>query len=862
MPQVFKEASMIRRLAPFAVIFVGMILLAVTFLSITQRMNTLREAPGDNLTWTLSQIEVDVLLLTDEALLALQAEAPDLATLRRRFDNAYSRTSSISESRVFADMRTDAVFAEQLAKLRQCLDKLAVLIDSPDDVLLESLPQIWEQSNAIREDAHDIALTGIRLRSAASDAERAAFGRLLFAAAAISLALILFLGIMLFVLLRQYKVHREISAAAERASSRLKSSFDVSLDAIIVADDRGVILEYGGAAETVFGFTAEEAIGAQMSDLIVPHQHRAAHLAGMERFNRTGEARLVGQGRIEITALRKSGEEFPVEISIGMASDHRGTIFVSYLRDITERLAAEENLKRARDEALQAEQAKSNFLAVMSHEMRTPLNGIFGTIELLQNTKLSKTQSRYLGIAKQSGDILLYHVNNVLDVARMDVGKLELSEDTFELTRFFGDIVTTNETTAYAQNNTLTLDLGDMPPCMVHADEQRLRQIAYNLVSNALKFTHHGKVALKVRLTEQTNEGALLEFSVADTGVGIHPDDQDRVFDRFFTQEKSYDRLASGAGLGLTICKQLVEMMQGTITLESAVGEGSTFTVRVPLRLATAPEPQRAPRTPVPDATALSGREVLLVEDNEINRLIVRHMLQARDVKVSEAHNGQEAVDFVHQRRFDAILMDVSMPVMNGVDATRAIRAAATANQQVPILGLTAHALEHQQAEFLDAGMNMCLNKPVSQAELVGALLTALGQEPVSNGRESEETPDVLIDPEIMGELNGVLGPEKLNKLVRDYEAEIDGLLDIISGEIEAGNLSDLAARVHRSIGSSGMIGALPFQRDLRKLEQAAKAGDGSSARDAAADLPARWHDTRAALQAAADRAIQKDSAS
>ena len=480
--------------------------------------------------------------------------------------------------------------------LQACLDKLALLIDSPDAELLNRLQEVWQLSTTIREDAHDIALTGIALRSAASDAERAEFSQLLFAAAAISIALILFLGFMLFVLLRQYRIHREISEAAERATSRLKSSFDVSLDAIIVADDSGVILDYSGAAETVFGFTKEEAVGAQMSDLIVPHQHRAAHRAGMDRFNETGEARLVGQGRIEITALRKSGEEFPVEISIGMAKDHRGTIFISYLRDITERLAAEENLKRARDEALQAEQAKSNFLAVMSHEMRTPLNGIFGTIELLQNTKLGKTQEGYLGIARQSADILLYHVNNVLDVARMDVGKLELSEDTFELQQFFRDVVTTNETTAYAQSNTLTLDLEGMPRCHVVADEQRLRQIAFNLVSNALKFTHHGKVTLRAQTTPVDDGRLLLEFSVRDTGVGIHPDDQTRVFDRFFTQEKSYDRLASGAGLGLTICKQLLDMMGGTITLKSKVGKGSTFTVSVPLHIAE--ERRVEPREP------------------------------------------------------------------------------------------------------------------------------------------------------------------------------------------------------------------------------------------------------------------------
>lgn len=857
--ELFRKDAILRRILPLGVILIGIALLIGLFLAITQRMNTLREAPGDNLTWTLSQVEVDVLLLTDEALLAQQSQPPDLATLRRRFDNAYSRAANIRESRVFADMRADEIFAAQLATLQACLDKLALLIDSPDAELAERLQEVWQLSTTIREDAHDIALTGIALRSAASDAERAEFSRLLFAAATISIALILFLGFMLFVLLRQYRVHREISEAAERATSRLKSSFDVSLDAIIVADDHGVILDYSGAAETVFGFTKAEAIGAQMADLIVPHQHRVAHRAGMDRFNKTGEARLVGQGRIEITALRKSGEEFPVEISIGKATDHRGTIFISYLRDITERLAAEENLKRARDEALQAEQAKSNFLAVMSHEMRTPLNGIFGTIELLQSTKLGKTQAGYLGIARQSADILLYHVNNVLDVARMDVGKLELSEDTFELQQFFKDVVTTNETTAYAQSNTLTLDLAGMSRCHVVADEQRLRQIAFNLVSNALKFTHHGKVTLKARVKPVDDDHLMLEFSVSDTGVGIHPDDQTRVFDRFFTQEKSYDRLASGAGLGLTICKQLADMMGGTITLKSKVGTGSTFTVCVPLEVAEERTPEPHEPATMPDTDMLKGQSILLVEDNEINRLIVRQMLKTRDVEVIEAHNGQQAVDLAHQRRFAAILMDVSMPVMNGLDATEIIRAADTPNRAVPIIGLTAHALADEQAKFIAAGMDLCLNKPVSQAELLGTLVNAIGAADMMTPDTAEAQVEDLVASHIFDELRTVFTKEKLQKLAADFEAEVGALLADIPTLLDASDLATLAARTHKSIGSAGMVGVLPFQRQLRKLEQAAKADDLAVLQSAGADVVEAWPKTRAALREAAASPYPKE---
>ena len=652
---------------------------------------------------------------------------------------------------------------------------------------------------------------------------------------------------MLFFQLRQQQTHRKISGEIERAKTRLQSTFEVSLDAIVVADNQGIILDFNEAAEKVFGYSREEALGRQMAEMIIPEHLREAHYVGMERFNRTKEPKLVGQGRIEITALRKSGEEFPVEISIGQAQDYRGTIFISYLRDITKRLAAEKDLKKARDEALLAEKAKSNFLAVMSHEMRTPLNGIFGTIELLKKTRLTKSQKQYLDIAKKSGDILLLHVNDVLDMTRIDAGELEFVEDVFDLAQFFRDVITTNEPSAMAQGNTLLLDVSDLPSAAALMDEQRLRQVAFNLISNALKFTNNGTVTLSAR-TRETPEGLRLEFDVQDTGVGIPIEDQAKVFERFFTQEKSYDRLASGAGLGLTICKQIVDKMGGDIALQSQPEEGTTFIVSVPLKLTNqSPEVPESAETDI-ERLELKDHHVLLVEDNEINRFIIRAMLENEGLRVSEAHNGLEAVKAAQDTSYAAILMDVSMPKMNGVDATKNIRADENPNHKTPILGLTAHALEEERKSFLKAGMNTCLNKPVTQDELAAALSDVIfgGVSPVA--QTMHENHDVVLDRDIFGNLQTMLKAGTLSTLVENFKKEISALIDDLPNHLNAEDLEPLGKTCHKCIGSAGMMGALSYQFDLRALEQAACAGDHQKAKVAANAVIENWPRTRDAL--------------
>ncbi|WP_193222068.1 ATP-binding protein [Amylibacter sp. SFDW26] len=810
--------SLFRRVLPLSVIAIGLIVLLVLFQNITTRLADLREAPNDNLSWTLSQVEVEVLLLSDAA--SLVGEDPSqLKDVRRRFNNLYSRVSQLRQSSVFQAMREDQQFLKYLKMLEFCTKKLVEPIDSSDDVLLTKIPDVLKELRKVRGIAHDIALTGIRLNAEETDAERADFTDLLVIAAVVSAALIGLLVIISYFLFRQHKKSQEVSAAIERASTRLKSSFDTSLDAIVVANTNGEIMEFNEAAETVFGYSATEAVGAQMADLIIPPQYHEAHHAGMKRFNDTKSPKLVGQGRIEITALRKSGEEFQIEIAIGHAEDENGSIFVAYIRDITDRLAAEEELRIARDKALDADKAKSNFLAVMSHEMRTPLNGLFGTIELLQETRLSKKQTEYIGLAKNSSDILLHHVNDVLDVSRLDAAKMDLSPKSFDLKKFFENIITTNQTTAYSKKNQLSLELGNMPDRNVWMDDHRLRQIAYNLIGNALKFTTGGQVKVKAHVTS----GLELVFSVSDTGIGISEDNIEHVFEEFYTQDKSYDRMASGVGLGLAICKRIVDLMGGEISLESSLGNGTKFTVVVPLLLDDKVKEIIEIIPTSYDPKILKARRILLVEDNDINRHIVREMLEKDGVIITEATNGLEAVQMAEEQKYDLILMDVSMPVMNGIDATKEIRNSGGLSAEVPILGLTAHALPREHEKFITAGMDACLCKPISHEILafnIEGLLTAK-----SRGRSiaGQENAPYYLNSNIVSEVKDALGDEKFKNILNDFQIEIDGLIKSIPQLIDASDYNELAAATHKSVGSSGVLGAECLQDSLRVIEDAAK---------------------------------------
>jgi signal transduction histidine kinase len=417
-----------------------------------------------------------------------------------------------------------------------------------------------------------------------------------------------------------------------------------------------------------------------------------------------------------------------------IADDELGRLtdtFNSLLLDL--RMAMDE-LVKARDAAEAANVLKSQFLANMSHEIRTPLNGVLAMAQIMAMGELADPQRERLEVVRQSGEALLAILNDVLDLSKIEAGRMELDLSEFELGDLAWHAQAAYGEVAKRRGLDLVVEMRANPAERRTGDVGRLRQIASNLLSNALKFTERGEVRLALAIETQDGE-EWLRLSVSDTGIGIPEDKQSLLFQKFTQVDNSSTRKFSGTGLGLAICRELATLMGGRITVQSAAGAGSTFTLLTPLPKTAAATARRPARNDLANAgLGVGAVKVLAAEDNPANQLVLKSVMQAFGVNLTMVADGRKAVDAWRGGDFDIILMDIQMPVMDGVEATRAIRAAeleaATAGEplrRIPIVALSANAMAHQVKIYLEAGMDDHLAKPIELSKLQG-LLRAVGE--------------------------------------------------------------------------------------------------------------------------------------
>lgn len=511
---------------------------------------------------------------------------------------------------------------------------------------------------------------------------------------------------------------KQTQAKLNAANKRESAFFDVAHDAICVADKMGKFVSVNPALEAVLGFRASEIEGTGFMDLIHPDDIDVT-MTAMETL-RSGKQvdELINRYR------RQDGSWRWME---WRATPRDGLVYAS-ARDITQRLAHERELHQAREMAEQATQAKSQFLANMSHEIRTPLNGVIGIASALSRLQMSDKQRDMVDLIKTSGETLERLLNDILDISKIEAGKFDLLIEDFDLVREIEAASHLMAVRADEKGVEFRVEYGDVARGRFKGDAVRLRQIISNLASNAVKFTNEGEVAIYVDVTEGTNLDAHLVVAIQDSGIGFDKEAGQRLFGRFEQADGTITRSFGGTGLGLSICRAISEMMGGTIDATSTPGKGSCFTVSIPLPRALSlhdfdmaqAQPDAASHDEAETSDPSIRLRLLVAEDHPINQKVVAMILEPYDIELTFANNGVEALVCFDSQDFDAILMDMQMPEMDGLTAISAIRAreARLGLRRTPIAVLSANAMAEHIAASLAAGSDTHIAKPVTPESL------------------------------------------------------------------------------------------------------------------------------------------------
>jgi PAS domain S-box-containing protein len=571
---------------------------------------------------------------------------------------------------------------------------------------------------------------------------------------------------------------------------------------LLEVEPSGVIIHANESFCEMSGFSIEELFGKDGGEMLLDEFEK-------ERMKERNASRIEGEEDVyELRILNKERETRYWLVSaaplLGDDGNIHGSIGIHW--DITHLKEMEFELKEAKRKAEESSKAKAMFLANMSHEIRTPLNGIVGMAEQLAQSQLDADQRYFTDIMRSASSTLLSIINDVLDISKIESGKFSIETVSFNLNENIRRTLSIFEEKTRLAGISLDIELMDDRGIMHLGDPHRLSQVLFNIVGNAIKFTNDGYVRVTSKLERGENDICLVSFAIEDTGVGMDMIYLTKVFEAFSQEDASITRKFGGSGLGLSIARSIVQIMGGTIAIQSEKGKGTRVDIRIPMRISNDKTKQEI--VEMTDLQkSLKGLRVLAVEDNELNRMVLQVILKKCEVSVSIAHNGQEAIDLIQEKEFDIVLMDVQMPILDGLEATKFIRE--DLKYSIPIIGLSANAMREEVEICKQAGMNDYLVKPYSERALVEVMKKWSTEVRTPDLAQVEFSSERELDLSVLKQYVGN-DTEVLKDVVKGYLEHLPPQLDRLELALVGSDVSALRHELHQLKASMEIIGVRP----------------------------------------------------
>ncbi|RQD68062.1 MAG: PAS domain-containing sensor histidine kinase [Tindallia sp. MSAO_Bac2] len=506
---------------------------------------------------------------------------------------------------------------------------------------------------------------------------------------------------------------------------KFRHIMEAAQDAIVLMNDDGCITGWNKSAQRIFGYSSDEVLGKDLHITLCPEHYKQKYKVNLDHFRNTGKGRVIGR-TVELKGKKKNGIIFPIELSLSAFQQDGRFHSVGIVRDITDRKAAENELLASKERAEKANTVKNAFLANMSHELRTPLHGILGMLTMMDETMTSEEQQELLGFTKESANHLMELVDDLLRLTKLHNGSEVLKESNFEFQEMIRSSLEPFYRMMEVKNIEFIVTDEDLSNIIVKGDRDKLVKTICHLLTNAIKFTKEGRIEIISILKEYTDDIGVFRIEVKDTGIGVSYGDIPYIFDPFYQSDETSTKIYGGAGIGLPLSRQYIEMMGGTIGVKSEEGEGSSFFFEVPLKISKESH----------DLLNKSGRtkstgkklkpfekslKILIADDDEPTRVLMKKLMDSFNLESDFVANGLDAVQYYTHNQYDLVLMDIQMPMMDGFDAVQLIREyESETGNYTPIIALSAYSMEEDLHKYYSQGFDDVLTKPIELEKIYG----------------------------------------------------------------------------------------------------------------------------------------------